>query len=202
MKKANILCISLFLVSLTSTARRIDVSPMVGYFFDEKFATVQGSVNIRQGMFYGGILSVGTNMDALAAELQVMTREGTLDITRNDTTSTLVMRSTWISLNGCYEFDLDAPAMPFLDLGMGLVNLDPQESSRSSENRFALNIGVGMKVAFSDRVGLRLSAKLLTTMNESTAFESEDGEAAYTVNKMTYVNQFGFRGGIYIRLAE
>lgn len=202
MRKSHLLVLLLSLVVTTSTARRIDVAPMIGYFFDEKFATVQGSVNIRQGMFYGGILSFGTNMDALSAELQVMTREATLDIDRNDTLSSLIMRSTWISLNGCYEFDLDAPAMPFLDIGMGIVHLDPQQSARNSENRFALNIGVGIKVAFSDRVGLRLSGKLLTTMNESTAFENADGEAAYTVNKMTYVNQFGFRGGIYFRLSE
>ncbi|MFM8433514.1 MAG: outer membrane protein [Bacteroidota bacterium] len=201
--KRPLLLVLIFLLMVSSTfARRIDVSPMLGYFFDEKFPTVQGSVNIPSGMFYGGILSFGTNMDALSAELQVMTREASLEINRNDTLSDLVMRSTWISLNGCYEFDLDAPAMPFLDIGLGLVHLDPQESPRNTENRFALNIGVGIKVAFTDRVGLRLSTKLLTTMNESTAFENEDGESAYTVNKMTYVNQFGFRGGIYFRLSD
>lgn len=175
---------------------------MIGYFFDESFPTVQGSVKVNSGLFYGGILSIGTNMDALGVELQVMTRESGLEINRNDTISNLTMRSTWVSLNGCYDFDLDAPAMPFLDLGVGLVHLDPQQSSRASENRFALNVGVGIKVAFSDRVGLRLSTKLLTTMNESTAFENEDGQGAYTVNKMTYVTQFGFRGGVYIRLSE
>ncbi|MFM7217008.1 MAG: outer membrane beta-barrel protein [Bacteroidota bacterium] len=202
MKSLRAVLLLLLLNATTATARRIDVAPMIGYFFDESFPTVQGSVKVNSGLFYGGILSVGTNMDALGVELQVMTRESGLEINRNDTISNLTMRSTWVSLNGCYDFDLDAPAMPFLDLGVGLVHLDPQQSSRASENRFALNVGVGIKVAFSDRVGLRLSTKLLTTMNESTAFENEDGQGAYTVNKMTYVTQFGFRGGVYIRLSE
>lgn len=202
MNRSRILSFVFVLFATTSLARRVDVAPMVGYFFDEKFSTVQGSVKVDKGLFYGGIISVGTNMDALAVELQVMSRESVLEINRNDTLSQLDMRTTWISVNGCYDFDLDAPAMPFLDLGMGIVHLDPQQSSRASENRFALNIGVGIKVAFSDRIGLRLSTKLLTTMNESTAFENEDGEGAYTVNKMTYVTQFGFRGGVYVRLFE
>lgn len=202
MRKTALFFWPLFVLPLLAASRTIDVAPMAGYFFKESFPTTQGSVRISDGMFYGGILSVGTNMDALAVELQVMTRTADLEINRNDTISDLTMQSTWISLNGCYEFDLDAPAMPFLDIGMGIVHLDPQGSQRSTENRFAMNIGVGIKVPFSERIGMRLSTKLLTTMNESTSFEDQNGEGAYTVNKMSYVTQFGFRGGVYFRLFE
>jgi hypothetical protein len=66
-----------------------------------------------------------------------------------------------------------------------------------------MHLGVGFKYRFTDRFGLRLSANAMATMNNSTAdFQDESGSGAYVVNKMTYVTQFGFRGGIYYRLLD
>ena len=68
--------------------------------------------------------------------------------------------------------------------------------------RSALNIGAGIKYEITDRIGIRLSTQFMSTMNQSTSFENENGDALYTVNKMAYVNQFGFRGGVYFKIIE
>jgi opacity protein-like surface antigen len=179
----------------------LTITPAGGYFFKETFPTVEGSVQVKSGGFYGGILSYQVS-DLIDAELQVNTRNSDLLINRHDTIRTLSLRTTWALVDACYTFDTDAPAAPFINIGMGLVHLQPEDQTRNAENRFAMNVGVGIKVRFSDRVGIRLSTQLLTTMNQSTAFENENGDPTYTVNTMAYVNQFGFRGGVYIKIVE
>lgn len=182
-------------------ARTLTLAPVGGFFFKESFPTVNGSVAVNSGAFYGGILSYQAS-DFIDAELQVNTRNSMISINRNDTISSFSMHTTWALVDACYNFETDAPASPFLNIGMGLVHLRPENSGLNSENRFAMNIGLGLKFAFSDRVGLRISTQLMTTMNESTAFEDEAGDALYTVNKMAYVNQLGFRGGIYYKIID
>ncbi len=182
-------------------SRSFAISPQVGYFFKESFPIVNGNVHINEGFYYGGVLSYGAT-DAIDVELQYSHRTSILTIDASTTTPTLNLNTNWFLLNGCYNFDNGAPAIPFLAVGMGWVNFNPEEDGRATENRFAMDVGLGMKVAFSDRVGLRLSTNFLATMNSSSSFENEYGDDAYLMNKMAYVTQFGFRAGVYVKLVE
>lgn len=203
----SLLSISLLLLGVSSftdsTAQHIDVTPVAGYHFDESFAIVNGKTTIASGPFYGAILSYG-NGSATDIEFQYYHRPSTMTIDRgNDSLTEFKFLSSWFFLNGCYNFDNGADGVPFLELGMGMVNMDPEDASRQTVNRFAMHLGLGFKYRITDRFGLRLSANAMATMNNSAAdFEDANGDGAYVVNKMTYVTQLGFRGGVYFRLMD
>jgi hypothetical protein len=188
---------------VTVPAQHLDLTPVAGYHFKESFAIVNGKTTIASGPFYGGILSYG-NGTATDIEIQYYHRPSTMTIDRgNDSITDFRFLSSWVFLSGCYNFDNDADGIPFLELGMGMVNMKPEDDTRKTVNRFAMHLGLGFKYRFSDRLGLRLSANAMATMNNSAAdFQDENGSGAYVVNKMTYVTQFGFRGGIYYRIMD
>lgn len=184
-------------------AQHLDLTPVAGYHFKESFAIVNGKTTIASGPFFGGIVSYG-NGGATDVEFQYYHRPSTMMIDRgNDSITEFKFLSSWVFLSGCYNFDNDVDGIPFLELGMGMVNMKPEDNNRKPVNRFGMHLGVGFKYRFTDRFGLRLSANAMATMNNSTAdFQDESGSGAYVVNKMTYVTQFGFRGGIYYRLLD
>lgn len=201
MKTPRLILAFFLILSTTSWAGTFSLTPQVGYFFTERFPVDNGQVTIKPGFFVGGIASYGFS-DAIDIELQYSRRNSPMDIRQGDSTRTLDMTTGWLLINGCYTFENDAPAQPFLAVGMGWVRLDPQETNRVTEHRFAMDVGLGIKASFSDRVGMRLSANLLATMNNSAAFEDEDGDPSYIVNTMTYVTQLGFRAGVFVKLYE
>lgn len=184
-------------------AQHLDLTPVAGYHFKESFAIVNGKTTIAAGPFYGGIISYG-NGAATDIEFQYYHRPSSMMIDRgNDSITEFKFLSSWMFLAGCYNFDNDADGVPFLELGMGMVNMKPEDDARKTVNRFAMHLGLGFKYRLSDRFGLRLSANAMATMNNSAAdFQDENGSGAYVVNKMTYVTQFGFRGGVYYRILD
>lgn len=48
---------------------------------------------------------------------------------------------------------------PFMVVGLGIANIDPQIAGTSAESRFSGSIGGGVKVFMTDNVGLRLEAR-------------------------------------------
>lgn len=196
----GIIALIFFLSFIHSDANTLTLTPTGGYFFNETFPVVNGSVLVKGGGFYGGIISYQTSQD-IDVELQVNSRVSSI-ISTTDSVRELSLRTTWALVDACYTFDLDAPASPFINIGMGLVHLQPEKGNFNAENRFALNIGAGIKYEITDRIGIRLSTQFMSTMNQSTSFENQNGDALYTVNKMAYVNQFGFRGGIYFKIIQ
>ena len=196
----GIIALIFFLSFIQSDANTLTLTPTGGYFFNETFPVVNGSVLVKGGGFYGGIISYQTNQ-GIDVELQVNSRVSSI-VSTTDSARELSLRTTWALVDACYTFDLDAPASPFINIGMGLVHLQPERGDFNAENRFALNIGAGIKYEITDRIGLRLSTQFMSTMNQSTSFENENGDALYTVNKMAYVNQFGFRGGVYFKIIQ
>ena len=205
MKKHLLLYVNLIMVlftlSQTAVSQHLDIAPIGGYFFDEKFPVVNGNVTMAGGAYFGGIVSYGAS-ELIDIELQYSHRNSSIVVNREtENDSDFALTTNWIMVNGVYNFDNGADAVPFLAVGMGWVHLNPEGDKNNSENRFALDLGLGFKYRFTDRVGLRLSTNLLATMNSSSSFEGE-GDEAYLVNKPTYVTQFGFRAGVYFRIMD
>jgi len=53
---------------------------------------------------------------------------------------------------------------PFVVASAGMTELDPQISGASSETRFSMSFGGGVKIFFTDHVGLRLEGRGFWTM--------------------------------------
>lgn len=58
-----------------------------------------------------------------------------------------------------FEFPASRDVRPFLALGLGIANIEPQIAGASAESRFSGNIGGGVKVFVTDNIGLRLEAR-------------------------------------------
>jgi opacity protein-like surface antigen len=195
------LLIIILLSGTTVRSQHLDIAPIAGYFFDEKFPVVNGTVNMSGGSYFGGIVSYGAS-DLIDIELQYSHRNSQIVVDRESVPdSDFALTTNWVMINGTYNFDNGADAIPFLSVGMGWVHLNPEGEKNNSENRFGLDIGLGFKYSITDRFGVRLATNLLASMNSSSSFEGE-GDEAYVVNKPTYVTQFGFRAGVYYRILD
>lgn len=74
----------------------------------------------------------------------------------------------YLHLGGTYLFPGER-ARPFVAAGLGLTLFDPQGATRDFETRFSVSLGGGVKIPFSERVGLRLEARgFVTVLPEST----------------------------------
>ena len=127
MKTLRLSLILFLLLSTKAWAGSFSLTPQVGYFFSERFPVDNGQVTIKPGFFVGGIASYSFS-DAIDIELQYSRRNSPLDIKQGDSTRSLDMTTGWLLVNGCYTFENDAPAQPFLAVGMGWVRLDPKET--------------------------------------------------------------------------
>jgi len=64
-----------------------------------------------------------------------------------------------------YQAGLEIPiaysrnAIPFFVVGAGIANLKPDVPGVSSDNRFAANAGVGVKIPISPNLGFRIDAR-------------------------------------------
>ncbi|HET7434559.1 MAG TPA: outer membrane beta-barrel protein [Thermoanaerobaculia bacterium] len=62
-------------------------------------------------------------------------------------------------------------ARPFVVLGAGIANIDPQVTGVSSESRFAASAGVGVKLPITDNVGFKILGR-----GFYTALENDDAD--------------------------
>jgi hypothetical protein len=92
-------------------------------------------------------------------------------------------------------------ARPFGLLSVGASLFAPSESKYSSEWLFSFALGGGLKYDFSDRVGLRLQARLIVPVQfAGTSIWFGTGGGGVSVGAYSTVAQGDFSGGLYIRL--
>jgi hypothetical protein len=166
-KRANLLISIVSVILLVSgsqlRAQKVELSPLIGY---ETGATIHtntsyGDFHIGDGMDWGGSLNVGMGGG----------RYGEFSYTHMATTLSLEGSLTHIepvnlavdyySLGILQEMMPDAKATPYGLFTLGVVNYRPTEGDYSSENKMHISLAAGVKIKASERVGLRLQARLL-----------------------------------------
>lgn len=167
---APVAALVLLLPSPAGAGRDVELTPFAGFRFGGSFEdNVAGvDLDVREGAGFGLILDVQADPDTQYELFYGFQR------TRLDTDGLF---------GGAPLFDLDIHYLhiggtyllpgervrPFVAGGLGLTFFIPEGAGPGSETRFSVSLGGGMKVPFSNRVGLRLEARgFLTILPEST----------------------------------
>ncbi|MEO8275190.1 MAG: outer membrane beta-barrel protein [Thermoanaerobaculia bacterium] len=73
---------------------------------------------------------------------------------------------TYYQVGGLFQWG-NGQIHPYVVGSLGVTNLDPQVPGAREENRFSGSIGAGVKIFFTDNIGLRLEARGFFTVLDS-----------------------------------
>lgn len=166
MKRISILSALLLFASTTLLAQSVELTPLLGYTISGKVEGYYGTFDVKDDMSYGGILSV---------EVDHMSY---VELSYQRTDTRLVASSF---LEGSEQFDLgvehyqagmlrefkEGQVAPFAKVNIGATRYVQASKGDRREWLFSAGIGLGAKVMFNERVGLRLHTNLMLPMEFS-----------------------------------
>jgi hypothetical protein len=174
-KRAKLLIsiiLTILLVSgLQVKAQKVELSPLIGYETGAYIHTSFGELHIGDGMDWGGTLDVGMgggrygefSYTHLATSIHTQGAWSTSYEPVN-------LAVDYYSLGILQEVMPDAKATPYGLFTLGIVNYRPTEGNYSSENKMHVSLAGGVKINASERVGIRLQARLLMPLYYSGTY--------------------------------
>jgi opacity protein-like surface antigen len=179
-------------------AREFEITPFIGYQFGGDVSTFyQGQyqdVSIDSSENFGVVLSLGLS-EMVQLELLYNTQDTTAEAERFD--DSLGLNIDYWQLSMLWGFSPDAQINPYVVFGIGGTWLRPD--GFSSTSKFSGNIGGGVKIFFSDNIGVRLEGRFYGTYINSTTTYC-DPFWCYGYNNSLY--QFDVSAGLIIRFGD
>jgi len=188
---------------------RVEISPYAGYILGGSVKFYEGKFKIENSACYGGMLAVragGGNFIELS--YLRMDSEGRWkpysDWYTSLPTDTIEIAMNYLQINSLNEFPLDNEAIrPYGTAGIGTSWIHPKEGNANDEWMFIFNAALGLKYFFSDRIGIRIQARLLLPMIfNGGGFYFGYGSGGAYVSSTTPIVQGDFTGGLIIALGQ
>jgi opacity protein-like surface antigen len=158
MARQFLLAAILLVSTTTALAQNYEITPLLGWRTSSSLEDVDTgeTIDIKETSSFGIILSMkqkrDTNYDFLFSrqdtELQSSASAGAPTAVRFD----------YYHLGGTVYYDHDS-LQPFISGGLGATHVSPANKNFSSETKFSLSIGGGLKFPLSQNIGLRLEAR-------------------------------------------
>jgi hypothetical protein len=158
---AGMVMILLFAGIYELQAQRIELSPFIGYETGSTVYTSLGYLYIGDGMDYGGNLgfNLGKNRYAEISFSHMMTK---LNVDEGYNERYLCdLGINYYSIGILQETMPMSKISPYGLFSLGWVNYNPQTDDYSGENKMHFSFAGGIKIKASERIGLRLQARLL-----------------------------------------
>ena len=203
MKKLKlIILITLFPTLIFSQG--VELVPFAGYMFGGKVKYFEGDVKFENGMDYG--LSILVPMSPyVELELNYTRMESQATFSPNPGYPALNYQKTNVATNyfqigGLSKFgDVDATAVPFGSFSLGATWFHTDDFG--DEWRFSIVLGLGVKIMFSERIGIILRGRLMMPMLFGGAgFGFGTGGSGVYVSSVVAPWQGDFNGGLVIKL--
>jgi hypothetical protein len=191
---------SLFLLSTRASGQKIEIAPFVGYETGAQISTSLGHLHIGDGMDFGGSLNVGMG-GGRYVELSYSHLASYLNLENGIATERLCdLNVDYYSIGVLQELKPDAKATPYGLFTLGWVNYRPQETY-SNENKMHISLAGGVKINASEKVAIRLQARLLMPMYYAgTYFSVGTGGAGYGISGGIYGVQGDFTAALVLKL--
>lgn len=177
------LALAIVMIAATQVnAQKIELTPFVGYETGAKINTSYGYLRIGDGMNYGGALSIGLGGGRFA-ELSYshMASDLSLESVINEKICDLAV--DYYSIGALQEMMPEAKATPYGLFSLGVVNYRPTSGDYVSENKMHVSLAGGVKIHVSERIGIRLQARLLMPLfYAGTYFSVGTGGAGYGIS--------------------
>jgi len=198
-KIAFLLLFSIVALAPAATeAREFEITPFIGYQFGGDVTTYYENqyqdVSVNSSENFGLVLSLGLS-EMTQLELLYNTQDTSVDSNRFD--DSLGLNIDYWQLSLLWSFDPYSQINPYVVFGIGGTWLRPD--GFSSTSKFSGNIGGGVKIFFSDNVGVRLEGRFYGTYINSTTSYC-DPFWCYGYNNSLY--QFDVSAGLIIRFGD
>ncbi len=145
--------------------RAIEIAPFVGYQVGGQAGSFQGRLDIRGGLAYGIAFDIRVRPDA-TIELVYNRQETDLDIQDNrpliPERSRIGLAVEYFHFGGTVEFG-QKRMRPYFAMTIGASRFDPKVEQAGDEWRFSVAFGGGFKYYVSDRLALRVDARVYPT---------------------------------------
>ena len=213
MKK--ILVFAIVLISVQNLFAQVEITPFGGWLWTGKIPAYRQDIKVSDEGNYG--IRVGVTVrDQMIVEFEWNHTENTASgreylpggMLGDFVNVPLVLN--YYMLGFQYEATYDEALIPYGLVNFGIMNaksdaINSYESS--SENYFTAGFGGGIKYFFSDKVGIRLQARLLFPMQFGgvgfgCGIGGGGGGCGASVSTYTNIIQGDFTGGIVLRFGE
>jgi opacity protein-like surface antigen len=168
----------------------VEVTPFAGLRFGGAFEdTNTGTeISLNDSGSYGLVLDVDIAPDQ-QIEIYLSRQSTTLSANGTFTGNPLFdLTVEYYHFGGLYLIDVQNDRVrPFVSGGLGLTRMNPQGDGLSTETRFSLSIGGGVKFFLTDRVGLRLDGRGIFTALDSSGAMFCSGGCAISVQSSGFI---------------
>jgi hypothetical protein len=182
-------------------AQKVELSPFIGYETGANIYSQYGDLHIGDGMDWGGSLDVGMG-GGRYGEFSYSHMASTLDLESGLTNERLCdLAIDYYSLGILQEVRPDSKATPYGLFTLGIVNYRPTSGDISSENKMHISLAGGIKIKTSERIGIRLQARLLMPLYYAgTYFTAGTGGAGVSMGGGIKGVQGDFTAALVINL--
>lgn len=190
--------------------QRFEIQPFGGVRFEGGFnvdeslpgAQVPVDINVDTGVAWG--TTIGFNItDNFGVEFLWSRQETSISAQPLDLESTTLFDASVSQYHGNALFhflEADARVRPYLLLGAGATNVDPDLSGAEGITKFSFGLGGGVKAYFSEHVGARFQARWTPTyVSSEPALWCDVFGFCYVVDEADYANQGEVTGGVTFR---
>jgi len=208
MKKIKLLFIAIIFPALLVAQGGVEIVPFAGYMFGGSVNYYEGKLKIENGMDYGisllvpmhSLLDIEVNYTRMDSKASFTPYAGYPAYEYKETN----IATNYIHIGGISKFYAqETKATPFGSLSLGATWFSPTDGSFSDVWRFSVNIGLGVKVMFSDRIGIMLRGRLMMPMYfGGVGMYAGTGGSGVSVNSVVAPLQGDFNGGIIIKLGN
>jgi hypothetical protein len=195
------LALALVMISaIQMNAQKIELTPFIGYETGAKINTNLGDLRIGDGMDFGGSINLGFGGGRYAEfSYSHMGSDLTFDYSGAEPDESICdLAVDYYSVGAMQEIIPDSKATPYGLFTLGVVNYRPTSGDYISENKMHLSLAGGIKIHASERIGIRLQARLLLPLYfAGTYFSAGTGGAGYGISGGIFGVQGDFTGGLF-----
>lgn len=203
MKRFFILFTLSFAMASLSVAQSVEISPMIGYNFADKFNVDGGTARISDGMSYGGSITIipqGFN----SIELTYRRMDGTMTANSVYLSKSFEepVSTNYVFISGNRMAPLSKSVMFTGGLNLGVGFITSKNDVFSTVTKFAMGLNAGIKYFVNDKAGIRVQANLdfpVTSIGATFGWSSSGGAYAGAGGYVPFW-QFGFSGGLVYKL--
>jgi len=199
-KSFSVACLLIILLiagQASVQAQRVQLSPFIGYETGSTVYTSLGYLYIDGGMDFGGNLdfNIGKNRYAEISYSHMMTK---LNVDEGSNERYLFdLGVNYYSIGILQEVKPLAKISPYGLLTLGWVNYNPQTDDYSGENKMHVSLAGGFRIKATEKIGLRLQARLLMPiLYAGTYFSAGSGGTSANVSATSVAFQGDFTAAL------
>lgn len=207
MRKSLFITYIMLILSLSSNAQGVEITPFAGYTFGDKIPIEGGEAKFSGGSNYGGTLAFNAS-EQIALEFTYSrvnftgsVHSDNLDMNQNNSNGPV--NTNYFLVGASRLFPLSDEVKFFAGLNLGGVYLLAPDSDFKSTTFFAAGVNAGVKYFFNDHFGLRGQTGLVfpvTSIGTGYWWDPTNNGTTGTTTNFPLL-QFGFTAGLIYRIS-